>query len=133
MSKNALVSCTNKLTARRQLRRVAIICYEQIIFILFSFCYYGAADTSKFYCTDFCCNQKEVLIGTLLGDANLERKKLSHNARLRFDQTYPEQLTEYIDHLYSIFGNLTGPKGQPKVHVRKPDIQNWKNIFHFSF
>ena len=37
-----------------------------------------------------------MLIGTLLGGATLERKKISHNARLRFDQTYPKH-KEYLD------------------------------------
>ena len=43
--------------------------------------------------------QKEVLIGTLLGDAHLERNKLSHNARLRFDHTYPEHKDCQTDHV----------------------------------
>lgn len=56
----------------------------------------------------------------MLGDACLERNKPTHNARLRFDQTYPDH-KEYIEFLYSIFSNLTGSK--PKIHIRKPDIR----------
>ena len=33
--------------------------------------------------------QKQILVGVMLGDAHLERVKVSHNARLRFDQTFP--------------------------------------------
>ena len=53
----------------------------------------------------------------MLGDASLERNKPTHNARLRFDQTYPDH-KDYVEHLYSIFSNLTGPLGKPKIHVR---------------
>jgi hypothetical protein len=37
--------------------------------------------------------QKEILIGTILGDCSLERPKPSHNTRLRFDQTFPTHAT----------------------------------------
>lgn len=33
--------------------------------------------------------QKEILVGSLLGDAHIEKTKPNHNARLRFDQTFP--------------------------------------------
>ena len=33
--------------------------------------------------------QKDVIVGTLLGDASMERDKPTHNPRIRFDQTYP--------------------------------------------
>ena len=47
--------------------------------------------------------QKEILIGTILGDASLslERKKSTHNTRLRFDQTFPTH-APYLMYLYSI-------------------------------
>jgi LAGLIDADG DNA endonuclease family len=62
--------------------------------------------------------QKDVLVGTLLGDASLERDKPTHNPRVRFDQTFPEH-EEYLISLYEIFQNLTGTP--PKIQGRKPD------------
>lgn len=76
--------------------------------------------------------QKEVLIGTMLGDASLERQKPTHNARLRFDQTYPSH-EGYINLLYSIFSDLTGPKGSPSIHVRKPDKRTEKVYSTIAF
>ena len=64
-------------------------------------------------------------MGTLLGDASLEHKKSSHNTRLRFDQSYPEH-APYLQSIYSIFQNLTGPLGMPKIHIRKPDKRTGK-------
>ena len=58
--------------------------------------------------------QKEVIIGTMLGDASIERVKLTHNARIRFDQTYPKH-SSYIELLYSILNNLV--LSGPKVHT----------------
>lgn len=70
--------------------------------------------------------QKEVLVWTLLGDASLERAKPTHNTpprterSVRFDQSYPEH-ESYLQSIYTIFQNLTGPKGTPKIHSRKAD------------
>ena len=33
--------------------------------------------------------QKEVIVGTLLGNASIERRKPTHNARILFEQFYP--------------------------------------------
>lgn len=44
--------------------------------------------------------QKEIVIGCILGDASLERALPTHNARLRFDQTFPAHAS-YIMYLYS--------------------------------
>ena len=49
--------------------------------------------------------QKEVLVGTLLGDASLERAKPTHNTRLRFYRTYPAH-APYIRTLYNIFKKI---------------------------
>ena len=46
--------------------------------------------------------QKDVLVGTLLGDASMEREKSTHNPRVRFDQTYPGH-EEYLLSLYDTF------------------------------
>lgn len=66
--------------------------------------------------------QTDVLVGTLLGDATLERRKPSHNAlpfrALRFDQTFPNHAS-YLMMLYGVFHNLTS--SGPSVLLRKPD------------
>lgn len=67
--------------------------------------------------------QKEVLVGTLLGDASLERNKLTHNTRLRFDQTFPNHAS-YLMNLYIVFNKLSA-RG-PKVYTRKPDVRTNK-------
>jgi hypothetical protein len=35
--------------------------------------------------------QKEALVGIILGDGSLERRKTTHNTRLRIEQAYPEK------------------------------------------
>lgn len=62
--------------------------------------------------------QQDGLVGTMLGDASIERAKPTHNGRLRFDQTFPMHAS-YLMLLYGIFYDLTS-KG-PSVHIRKPD------------
>jgi hypothetical protein len=62
--------------------------------------------------------QKEVLVGSLLGDAYIERGKPTHNSRLRFDQTFPNHAS-YLTWLYITFHSLCG-KG-PSVVIRKAD------------
>ena len=63
--------------------------------------------------------QKDILIGTLLGDSSLEfGAKRSINARLRFDQTFPAHAS-YLMFIYSQFYELGG--AGPKVYIRKPD------------
>lgn len=74
--------------------------------------------------------QKEVIIGTLLGDASIERAKPNHNSRIRFDQSFPDHAS-YIIHLFGIFNNLC--KKGPKVFIRKPDTRTGKIYSHISF
>jgi len=62
--------------------------------------------------------QTDVLVGTLLGDACMEREKPTHNPRIRFDQTYPGH-EKYLLSLYEIFKDLTGTP--PRIYTRKPD------------
>ena len=69
------------------------------------------------------CLQKDVIVGTLLGDSSLERDKPTHNTRIRFDQSYPNHKS-YLDSLYVIFANLCGTP--PRVHIRKPDKRTGK-------
>ena len=59
----------------------------------------------------------------------MERDKLTHNPRIRFDQTYPGH-KEYLLSLYDIFKNLVGT--EPKIHIRKPDIRTKKNLSNNS-
>lgn len=69
--------------------------------------------------------QKDIIVGTLLGDASIERNKPTHNARIRFDQSYPNHAS-YLESIYAIFQNFTGTIGQPKIYVRKPDKRTGK-------
>ena len=69
------------------------------------------------------CLQKEIIVGTLLGDSSLERGKPTHNTRIRFDQGYPNHKS-YLEFLYVIFANLCGTP--PRVHTRKPDKRTGK-------
>lgn len=69
--------------------------------------------------------QKDIIVGTLLGDASLERNKPTHNTRLRFDQTYPKHAS-YLESLYILFQDFTGTLGAPKIHTRKPDKRTGK-------
>lgn len=45
--------------------------------------------------------QKEILIGTLLGDAHLESRTQGRTYRAKFEQ--PSSKKEYIEHLYKVF------------------------------
>lgn len=74
--------------------------------------------------------QKDVIVGTLLGDASLERNKPTHNTRLRFDQSYPEHAS-YLESIYLLFQNLTGPA--PKINTRKPDKRTGKAYSSIAF
>lgn len=74
--------------------------------------------------------QKEVIIGTMLGDASIERTKLTHNSRIRFDQTYPNHLS-YIIHLYNIFENIVNIP--PKIYQRKLDKRTNKIYSSIAF
>lgn len=89
--------------------------------------------------------QKDIIVGTMLGDASIERAKPQHNARIRFDQTFPMHAF-YLTTLYVKFLNFAS-KG-PNVVIRKADKRTgnvysqmqWKsvtlpclNIFHDMF
>lgn len=71
------------------------------------------------------CLQKDIIVGTLLGDSSLERDKPTHNTRIRFDQSYPNHKS-YLESLYVIFANLCGTP--PRVHTRKPDGKIYQTI-----
>ena len=50
--------------------------------------------------------QKEALIGIILGDGSLERNKSTYNTRLRLEQSYPEK-EEYLKSLYDLMKDMT--------------------------
>jgi hypothetical protein len=60
--------------------------------------------------------QKEAIIGIMLGDGHLIRAKPTHNARLQIDQSYPEK-EQYIMSLYKLLEPLTAMS--PTILTRK--------------
>ena len=74
--------------------------------------------------------QKDAIIGTLLGDASMERDKITHNPRIRFDQTYPLH-EDYLMSLYNLFKDLVGTP--PKIYTRKPDKRTNKIYQSIAF
>ena len=78
-----------------------------------------------------CRFQKQAIIGVLLGDAYIERVKITHNSRLRLEQTYPGH-SSYLWHLYSVFANLTG-NILPKSPTRKLDKRTGKIYESIAF
>jgi len=68
---------------------------------------------------------KDVLIGTLLGDASAERGKITQNTRIRYDQSYPAH-NSYLNHLYEVLQPLTmsGPK---VITLSDPSIASDRN------
>lgn len=50
--------------------------------------------------------QKEALIGIILGGGFLERNKPNHNTRLRIEQSYPEK-EGYLISLFSLLEPIT--------------------------
>lgn len=87
-----------------------------------------------YYLHDFCAKgEKEVIVGTLLGDASSaerERNKPTHNARIRFEQSYPNH-EAYLLSLYEIFSNICGKA--PRIISRKPDKRTGKVYQTISF
>lgn len=45
--------------------------------------------------------QKDILIGTLLGDASMQAMKGQQESNIKFEQKIGQK--EYIDHIYEIF------------------------------
>lgn len=60
--------------------------------------------------------QKEALIGIILGDGFLERVKPNHNTRLRIEQSYPEK-ENYLKSLYDLLEPITTMS--PTILTRK--------------
>jgi hypothetical protein len=74
--------------------------------------------------------QKEALVGIILGDGSLERRKTTHNTRLRIEQAYPEK-ESYLLSVYELFKFLTF--SPPKIVIRKPDKRTGKIHKSMSF
>lgn len=74
--------------------------------------------------------QKDIIVGTMLGDASYERNKPNHNVRVRFEQTFPAH-AYYLTTLYIHFLNLTGK--HPTVTTRKADKRTGKAYSTISF
>jgi hypothetical protein len=45
--------------------------------------------------------QKDILIGTLLGDASMQAMKENQNSNIKFEQSISKET--YINHIYEIF------------------------------
>jgi len=65
--------------------------------------------------------QKDILLGTLLGDASLQTYTKGKTYRLRFLQS--DDHREYLWHLYSIFKDYCGT--EPKFQVTKQNYKRW--------
>lgn len=74
--------------------------------------------------------QFDILVATALGDSSIEKTDPKHNARVSFQQTFPNHAA-YLSHLYLKLQNLTGSK--PKVQIRKPDPRTEKIYSSFVF
>lgn len=74
--------------------------------------------------------QKDAIIGILLSDGFLEKRKPNHNARLRIDHAYPAQ-SSYVNHLYDLLKNLSGKN--PNINTRKPDKRTNKVYSSIAF
>ena len=73
--------------------------------------------------------QKESLIGLILGDLSIEKGKHSLNARLRIKQSIIHE--DYLIFLYNLFKPLTNM--QPKIQIRKPDSRTGKQYNSIRF
>lgn len=68
----------------------------------------------------FDSNQTDVIIGTLLGDATMARRKGRPILRLKFEQQTKYQT--YIMHLYGIFKPFIGSPPSPRYNKEKTKI-----------
>lgn len=87
--------------------------------------------------------QREVLVGTLLGDASMPLDRGRPELRVQFAQTIPRE--NYIWHLYDIFKNFVGTPPRVKnirrggardrqcirfLTYRHPDFQFYDDLFY---
>src|SRR6266487_4140939 len=57
--------------------------------------------------------QREIIVGTLLGDSSMELRNRRPVYSLKFEQSFSRK--EYIEHIYSIFSDWTGTG--PKIRI----------------
>src|SRR3979490_1776683 len=67
--------------------------------------------------------QKEALIGIMLGDGYLDRKSPTYNTRLRLEQSYPEKKNCLLS-LFELYKPLV--VNYPNIIYRKPDKRTGK-------
>ena len=72
--------------------------------------------------------QKEILVGTLLGDASMSKRYGRPHYSIKFEQD--EEHAPYIDHLYEIFEPYTGSK--PKYQSRKQKRSYWFRTYQHN-
>lgn len=78
--------------------------------------------------------QREVLVGLLLGDAHLETQNRGHTYRLKIEQS--ERHKAYVEHLYQVFQPWVLTPPQPKtVYSRGHESRNWwfQTVSHEAF
>lgn len=73
-------------------------------------------------------NQKEALVGLLLGDGNLQTESNGRNYRLRICQS--EEHKDYVFHLYELFKNVTT---SPPILGNSVDKRKGKTYRSWSF
>lgn len=77
--------------------------------------------------------QKEALVGLMLGDGYLERSRPTHNTRLAIDQAYPEK-EEYVNSLFELFKPMVSPNlERPNVSPLKPHKKTGKVYYSIRF
>jgi LAGLIDADG DNA endonuclease family len=75
--------------------------------------------------------QKEVIVGSLLGDLSAQRNSPTSNTRLHIKQTLEHK--EYVNHLYEIFKNLC--KTPPKIlsyYDKRPNRDKFYSSIKFN-
>jgi hypothetical protein len=60
---------------------------------------------------------QEIIIGSGLGDLNIQKQYIKGNTRLRFEQGLLNK--EYLLHLYDLFKDYCS--SEPKVRARRPN------------
>lgn len=69
--------------------------------------------------------QRDALIGIMLGNGNMHRSTPTANSVLQIEQTYPKH-EEYLVHLYNLFTPLLKEGNEPKIVSRNPDKRTEK-------
>ena len=85
--------------------------------------YYSTDKLSKKYKEEYelTPEQKETIVGVILGDGSLQKLNERSNTRLKIDNAYPDQ-EEFVNRLREIFDPITNMK--PKVLIRNDKRSN---------